>query len=314
MTSPYIQGCSSITTGTGGISAGCGIRVDGNLASGYLRSFVTDSFTQFNQGGKGLHIINNGYAQLVSTFTICCTEGVICEAGGTCSISTSNCAFGLSGLVARGKSWYPVLTGTQISTTPLGENYLDVQFVNPRPFNINQITNPSLTAIPVVEPYPGLIIKVQDDPASRVDPLLNPSGNTFYHSVRSVSAIDLNIYKYRITLNSNVTAPLTAAISEPKYIEFYLRSQIASSSHAFEYIGTGTILEDAVPSLGGKPDNNIEAVYADDGIVYYTSTNEDGDFKVGNGFSIVQSLGRIRGRSFDRSILALVTPLVLALE
>lgn len=313
-TSPYIQGCSSITTGVGGVSAGCGIRVDGNLASGYLRSFVTDSFTQFNQGGKGLHIINNGYAQLVSTFTICCTEGVICESGGTCSISTSNCSFGLSGLVARGKSWYPVLTGTQISTTPLGENYLDVQFVNPRPFNINQITNPSLTAIPVVEPYPGLIIKIQDDPASRVDPILNPTGRTFYHNIRSVSAIDLNIYKYRITLNSNVAAPLTAAIAEPKYVEFYLRSQIASSSHAFEYIGTGTVLEQAVPALGGKPNNDIEAVFSDDGIVYYTSTNEDGDFKVGNGFTIVQSLGRIRGRSFDRSILALVTPLVLALE
>lgn len=313
-TSPYIQGCSSITTGTGGVSAGCGIRVNGNLASGYLRSFVTDSFTQFNQGGKGLHIINNGYAQLVSTFTICCTEGVICESGGTCSISTSNCSFGLSGLVARGKSWYPVLTGTQISTTPLGENYLDVQFVNPRPFDISQITNPSLTAIPVVEPYPGLIIKVEDDPASRVDPTLNPSGRTFYHNIRSVSAIDLNIYKYRITLNSNITAPLTAAISEPKNVEFYLRSQIAANSHAFEYIGTGTILEQAVPALGGKPNNDIEAIYADDGIVYYTSSNEDGDFKVGNGFTIVQALGRIRGRSFDRSILALVTPLVLALE
>jgi hypothetical protein len=189
-----------------------------------------------------------------------------------------------------------------------------MQAVTPRPFNINQITNPALTAIPVVEPYPGLIIQVQDDPASNIDPILNPTGKTFFHSIRSVSAVDVNTYKYRVTLNSNVVAPLTASVSEPKYIQMYLRSQIASSSHAFEYIGTGTILEQAVPALGGEPNNNLEAVYADDGIVYYTSTNEDGDFKVGNGFTIVQSIGRIRGRAFDRSILALVTPLVLALE
>ena len=313
-TSPYIQGCSSITTGVNGISAGCGIRADGALASGFLRSFVTDSFTQFNQGGIGIHIINNGYAQLVSTFTICTTEGILCETGGQCSISTSNCSFGLSGLVARGKSWYPVLTGTQILTTPLGENYIDVQAVTPRPFNINQITNPALTAIPVTEPYPGLIIKVQDDPASNYDPLLNPTGKAIYHSIRSVSAVDVNTYKYRITFTSNVTAPLTASAGEPKYVEMYLRSQIASSSHAFEYIGTGTILEQAVPSLGGEPDNSLEAVFADDGIVYYTSTNEAGNFKVGNGFTVVQSIGRIQGRAFDRSILALVTPLVLALD
>ena len=117
------------------IDAGCGIRVDGELALGFLRSFVTDSFTQFNQGGKGIHVVNCGYAQLVSTFTICTTEAVICETGGNCSISTSNCSFGLSGLVATGKSKFPVLTGFQYQTTPLAENYLIVQDVTPRPLS-----------------------------------------------------------------------------------------------------------------------------------------------------------------------------------
>ena len=66
--------------------------------------------------------------------------------------------------------------------------------------------------------------------------------------------------------------------------------------------------------MGGLVNNANEAVYSDNGIVYYTSTNEKGDFKVGSGFTIVQNRETIEGLSFDKSILALVTPLILSLE
>ena len=301
------------------IDAGCGIRVDGELALGFLRSFVTDSFTQFNQGGKGIHVINCGYAQLVSTFTICTTEGVLCETGGNCSISTSNCSFGLSGIVATGKSKFPVLTGYQYQTTPLADNFLVVQDVTPRPLSAFvqalQAGN-ELEGIPVEEPYNGLLVNVQDDPASDFDVLLNPTGATKYHGIKAVSALQAPYppFTYRLTLERNVQAPLTASNIDPKYVEFYLRSQIASSSHAFEYIGTGIELEKSVPALGGKVNNNNEAVYSDNGIVYYSSTNERGDFKVGGGFTIKQEKGTVEGVDFNKSILALVTPLILSLD
>jgi hypothetical protein len=112
-----------------GIPAGGGMRVDGSDAEGYLRSFVLDSYTQFNEGGKGIHILNNGYAQLVSIFTICCTEGMLCESGGSCSINTSNCSFGLSGLVARGKSPTAVLSGT-LANNPFRGNEVLVNNIN----------------------------------------------------------------------------------------------------------------------------------------------------------------------------------------
>jgi len=95
-TSPYIQNCSSITT------TGAGMRIDGSLAQGN-RSMVTDAYTQFNSGGIGVHILNQAYAQLVSIFTICCNEGILCENGGLCSITNSNTSFGTFGLVSRGK-------------------------------------------------------------------------------------------------------------------------------------------------------------------------------------------------------------------
>ena len=94
-TSPYIQNCSSITT------TGTGVRVDGSLVGG-LKSMVLDAFTQFNEGGIGIYLLNQGYMQLVSLFTICCEYAVLAEQGGFASITNSNSSFGNYGLVADG--------------------------------------------------------------------------------------------------------------------------------------------------------------------------------------------------------------------
>lgn len=298
------------------IGAGCGIRVDGEKAFGFLRSFVTDSFTQFNAGGIGIHVINCGYAQLVSTFTICTNQGVFTETGGQCSISTSNCSFGLSGLVADGLSKFPVLTGYQYISTPRGENYIYLKDVNPKPLSAFiaalQRGNP-LSGIPIEGPYNGLLIKAKDDPASNYDSVTNPTSAIKFYGIKAVSALDVP-FSYRITTEKNLSSPLTASEVEPRYVELYLRSQIASSSHAFEYIGTGVDLEKAVPALGGRPINTNEAVYSNGGVVYWSSTNERGDFKVGGGFTIQQEKGVVEGKDFKKAILNLVTPLILALE
>lgn len=97
VTSPYVQNCSSITT------TGTGIRVDGRYVGG-LKSMVLDAFTQFNEGGIGIHLLHQGYMQLVSLFTICCRFSVLCEEGGFGSITNSNTSFGTYGLVADGVS------------------------------------------------------------------------------------------------------------------------------------------------------------------------------------------------------------------
>jgi hypothetical protein len=96
-TSPYVQNCTSMTT------TGTGMRVNGNHVNG-LKSMVVDAFTQFNQGGIGIHMLNRGNTQLVSVFTICCDIGFLCEAGGFCSITNSNSSFGNFALVSNGVS------------------------------------------------------------------------------------------------------------------------------------------------------------------------------------------------------------------
>jgi CTP:phosphocholine cytidylyltransferase-like protein len=81
-----------------------GSLVDGSVISDRspIQSFVYDAFTQVTQGGRGVHIINDGYAQLVSVFTVFCSTGVEVESGGIASIVNSNANFGNICLQARG--------------------------------------------------------------------------------------------------------------------------------------------------------------------------------------------------------------------
>ena len=289
-TSPYVQGSSSITSASGSIPAGAGLRVDGNLVRGYLRSFVIDSYTQYNQGGMGIHITNNGYAQLVSTFTICTTEGVRADNGGTVSINTSNCSFGLSGLVADGYSTSPVLTATLASDVSAVNNLILVTAATPRP--------PSAYDCPVDNPYVGLVFTIDGD-----------MSNTLY-TIGKVTLTDSATDSYTITIVEN--APITIAAGA--LVKFYIRSTITTSAHTMEYVGSGTDIASAVPALGGVGNPDNEAVAANGGAVYYTSTNQLGNFRVGSGFTVVQSTGTIEGETFNKSILSLVTPLTLALE
>lgn len=84
--------------------AGGGALVDGNAPSSRspIQSFVFDAFTQVCQGGRGISVINNGYAQLVSVFTLFCDQAVTVENGGIASITNSNANFGDLCLVAKG--------------------------------------------------------------------------------------------------------------------------------------------------------------------------------------------------------------------
>jgi hypothetical protein len=264
VTSPYIQNCSSLTT------TGCGIRIDGNLALG-LKSMVMDSFTQFNQGGIGVHVINQGYAQLVSIFTICCTEGVKCESGGSCSITNSNNSFGNYGLYADGTG--PTLySGTLVSNTK------------------DTMTIGGLSQRPAVGD--GFLV----------------AGSSQYLAVRESTALvaGVSIVAFAETLLFTPTPGAT--------VDFLQLSLISASNQTFEYIGTGTSILTATPRLGGIPIQANEVFMANGGRVNYTSTDQFGDFRVGEGLMINEVAGVIEGTTFDKSLFAVLTPYILALE
>ena len=118
-TSPYVQNVTSATT------TGTGMRIDGSHVEGF-KSMVVDAYTQYNQGGIGVHHLNGGNSQLVSIFTICCDISILCESGGFCSLTNSNSSFGTYGLVADGFSpaLYSATTGAVLSPSSLIVNNL----------------------------------------------------------------------------------------------------------------------------------------------------------------------------------------------
>lgn len=94
--STYVQNCTNF------VQDSIGLQVDGSRVVGPLKSMVLDAYTQYNQGGIGVSITNEGYAQLVSLFTICPNQAVFCGSGGACDLTNSNASFGNYGLVADG--------------------------------------------------------------------------------------------------------------------------------------------------------------------------------------------------------------------
>ena len=96
--SPYIQNCTNF------IQNSIGMKIDGSNVIGPLKSMVLDSYTQYNQGGIGVSITNEGYAQLVSLFTICNDTAVFCGSGAACDLTNSNSSFGNYALVSDGVS------------------------------------------------------------------------------------------------------------------------------------------------------------------------------------------------------------------
>ena len=137
--SPYVQNCTNF------IPNSIGMKIDGSDAIGPLKSMVVDSYTQYNQGGIGVSITNEGYAQLVSIFTICNDTAIYCGSGAACDLTNSNSSFGNYGLVADGIG---PLKYTGIVTESAAENSFEfVLDLNVPTLNIASATYDNVTGI-----------------------------------------------------------------------------------------------------------------------------------------------------------------------
>jgi hypothetical protein len=112
-----------------------------------------------------------------------------------------------------------------------------------------------------------------------------------------------------ITLNTN----LNNGVGIGTTVFFARQSFQIVSSHSFQYIGSGNTIESAYPSRGGVTIQENEVVKLDGGEVVYTSTDQDGNFRIGDGVVIDQAAGAITGDVYVRSLFSQVTPFILAL-
>ena len=128
-----------------------------------------------------------------------------------------------------------------------------------------------------------------------------------YYSVKTSTPISSGICT--VTINENVPYAVGVGSTTP----FYRQSRILASSHSFEYIGSGTDPIKSLPSRGGVPIQENEVDNRDGGLVIYTSTDQGGNFRIGEGVKIDQISGTITGNFYSKSLFANVTPLILAL-
>ena len=264
--SPYVYNCSSVTT------TGTGMRVDGSHASGG-RSMVSGEYTQVNRGGIGIHILNQGYSQLVGIYTIFTDVGILCESGGFCSLIGSDTSFGNYGLKASGIS--PMLYSGTAPDISINTNSTTISGLSHTPYINNTVTF---------------------------------DNGTTYYTVETVTPISGG--SSTITFTENVTIPVSSGTTA----KFYQPSRITASGHTFEYCGTGTDPVLALPQSGGIPIEANEVVEVNGGRVYYTSTDQKGNFKIGGDLTINRGSGTITGVTFDKSLFAVMTPYILALE
>ena len=112
-----------------------------------------------------------------------------------------------------------------------------------------------------------------------------------------------------ITVNDNVPYAVGVGITVP----FYKQSRILASSHSFEYIGTGVDIVNSLPSRGAVPIQDNEIDDRNGGLTIFTSTDQAGQFRIGDGVIIDQQTGTISGNFYSKSLFSTMTPFILAL-
>lgn len=346
-TSPYVQNCSTINLDKEG---GVGMKINGKHTR-VLRSMVCDAFTQINTAGTGVHLLNRGYAQLVSIFTVSTNVGLRADTGGLCSVANSNSSFGNFGLVSRGVS-DELGTGTVISgdLTQFDTEFTVTGLTRRPAFGdavlfdlLYESTNPTGSQY-LFAGSPGLRTIISDEPRIEIidsngvipryryeilerAPLRIEFINGFapnttpnpvrarlrkYYTVNAATPLGSNGESV-VTLDLGITEEI---IPNNTAVKFYQRSLITTSSHTMEYVGGGTDFLTAIPAAGGTPIRVNEIVEDPDlgGSVFFTSTDDRGDFRIGPELTINRNTGTITGEAFERSLFAILTPYILSLE
>ena len=147
--------------------------------------------------------------------------------------------------------------------------------------------------------------------ASKVAEDLQMGGN--YNSCYSGLSYYATEGTYHIvSLNDNVRD--TSLFQDGAIVNFYQRSYMTASGYLFEYVGAGSNYG-ALPTVGrADPIQGREVNMLNGGKVFFTSTDQNGDFRIGPGLVINQAAGVLSGRTFQKSLFAEMTPFILALE
>jgi hypothetical protein len=332
--SPYVIECSAKSSG------GIGALIDGSVHATGIKSMVFHGFTVILDNGVGYWVKDTGKSEIVSCFTYYCHIGYATTGGGKIRALNGNNSYGTYGALSSGYNqgestingtiYGNMLTwtnGTLVSTFEEGDTItgadslttgtvLNVQPGTSRIYykkltgtgfiageSISNGTGASMTvAVGGVTGQTGVILVVTGLSAEpKPGGSVSITGDSISYVVQSSSG----------WTNSGSSVVLVLAAEKAAYsvdgTNMKLRydySNIRLTGHDFLSIGTGGVASTnypGVPTQASSQGNEVVELFP--GRVFYVSTDQDGNFRVGEYFKVDQATGRatLNASAFDLS-------------
>ena len=333
--SPYISDCTAIS------NTGIGVIVDGSVHASGNKTMVFHAFTQIHDNGVGFWIKDRGGAEIVSCFTYFNHIGYAATGGGKIRSLNGNNSYGKYGAVSLGydSTETPVagtLWGDQITLKPgfTGSFTLGATVTGVTSGAIAVVTNAQLSvnkvyvkktsgtflqdeSLTVSDGSTGALVNNSDfytgqkgfilvvtglAATPRVGGSISITGDTYSYVIQSVSGTYVNASSKMILVlageKPSASADGTAITIRYKY------SQVRLTGHDFLSVGTGgrtTSNYPGEPTVPPAQGNEIVETFP--GRCFYVSTDQDGNFRVGEYFRINQATGSatLNASAFDLS-------------
>ena len=325
--SPYIYNCTSFGNGA------TGAVLDGSAHASGNRSMLFHTYTAVHSDGLGIFLKNNANAEMISTFTYYCQVGYAAIGGSKIRSLNSSNAYGEYAVYSAGfDSGESANTGTVKGTMLVYTNVLTTSFqdgetvtgatsgatakvvnVQAEPKRIYIVSKSgtfqasetvtggtsgataTLTSGTVEVNQSGRILVsiFASIPAAGDSLQFNATdGNAF--QIQSVSTVTISGQAYRVIVFSKSRATAVAAdVALTVRKEFSL---VRLTGHDFLQVGTGgtdTTNWPNNPTQAADQADQVMTNETDPGRVYYTATDELGNFYVGNQFKVDQATGNV---------------------
>ena len=325
--SPYIYNCTSFGNGA------TGAVLDGALHSSGNRSMLFHTYTAVHSDGLGILLKANANAEMISTFSYYCTIGFACLGGSKIRSLNSSNAYGEYGVYSAGFDTgespnQGTVKGIMLTYVGvLGQSFQDgerivggssgasgyVVNVQSEPkrmyvvqksgtFSANetvtgQTSNATATmaAASVETNQSGrILVTTFASSADAGDSLQFASTDGNAYQIQSVSSVTANSVAYHVLVFSTSRAtPVAADVTVNVRKEFSL---MRLTGHDFLQVGTGgtdTTNWPNNPTQNPAQADQVVTNTTDPGRVYYTATDDLGNFYVGDQFKVDQATGNV---------------------
>ena len=325
--SPYIYNCTSFGNGA------TGAVLDGSVHASGNRSMLFHTYTAVHSDGLGIWLKNNANAEMISSFSYFCTIGFAVTGGSKIRSLNSSNAYGEYGVYSAGfdsgetpnsgtiKGQMLVYTNVLTASFTDGEQVtggtsgatayvVNVQAEPKRMYIVQRsgtfqsnetVTGGSsgatatLTSGTATVNQSGRILVTTFSSAPDAGDSLqfaSTDGNAF--NIQSVSSVTANSVAYKVLVFSTSRATAVAADVAVHARKEYSLARL--TGHDFLQVGTGGTDTTNWPNNPTQNPNQADQVVTnetDPGRVYYTATDDLGNFYVGDQFKVDQATGNV---------------------